>query len=326
MHRRVAGWLSAAAIGAFCGLLVLGRRPEPPPPPKPLPPECVQGLGWMAQAIASEVDRATRANLQGLSREDELRLGQRLLERQLEEHPVHPGWTRYATTVLNRLMAGFPEHHYPYSVTVLDTPQLSGSALPGGPILLHRGLLADQVEDEAELATALAHEMAHIELGHAAAVWSYLASVPELRDNEALALARYGFSATRELEADRLGLTLARLAGYDAGAGVSLWQRSWPEPTSPSPLLAVVHPWMERLDTEEAREALRDMAERAGVSSEEPSADLAILLASHPPPPVRACVMRATASQLDAELGPSTFRGAEALAVERQRWEPDAAP
>lgn len=303
---------AALAIGLACGLLLLTRRPDPPPPPKPLPPECVQGLGWMAQAIASEVDRATSTRLDGLSHDDELRLGQRLLRRQLQQRPTHAGWTTYATTVLNRLLAGYPEHRYPYSVTVLDSPERTGSALPGGPILLHSGLLMAQVQDEAELAVVIGHEIAHVELGHAAGVWRYLASVPELRDDESLALARYGFSATRELEADRLGLTLARLAGYDAAAGARLWARAWPEPAGPSPLLPLVLPWIERLETEEGRAALRGLAERAGVSAGDPDAELAVVLASHPPPSVRACVMRATAAQLDAQLGPSSWRGPQA--------------
>lgn len=65
-----------------------------------------------------------------------------------------------------------------YSFYVLDTPEINAFAVPGGFIFITKGALKI-LSNEAELAGILAHEIAHVELGHGLEA---IASNPEVRD------------------------------------------------------------------------------------------------------------------------------------------------
>lgn len=86
-----------------------------------------------------------------------------------------------------------------WQFAVLDTPEANAFSLPGGRIYVTRGMLA-LANDEAELATVLAHEIGHAVSGDAEHM--------------------LGESARRaaEFRADRLGMSYLEAAGYDARA------------------------------------------------------------------------------------------------------------
>lgn len=84
---------------------------------------------------------------------------------------------------------------------VLDTPDSNAFSLPKGRIYVTRGMLA-LANDEAELATVLAHEIGHAVSGDAERALSE-------RDRR-----------VAELRADRLGMSYLEAAGYDARAQV----------------------------------------------------------------------------------------------------------
>ncbi|MEW5822506.1 MAG: M48 family metalloprotease [Cyanobacteriota bacterium] len=65
-----------------------------------------------------------------------------------------------------------------YSFYVLDTPEINAFAVPGGFIFITKGALKI-LSNEAELAGILAHEIAHVELGHGLEA---IASNPSVRD------------------------------------------------------------------------------------------------------------------------------------------------
>ena len=52
-----------------------------------------------------------------------------------------------------------------YRITVLEEPSLNAFAFPHGALYIHTGLLA-RLENEAQLATILGHEMSHVEYRH----------------------------------------------------------------------------------------------------------------------------------------------------------------
>jgi predicted Zn-dependent protease len=58
-----------------------------------------------------------------------------------------------------------------YSIKVLDNPVVNAFAVPGGFVYLARGILA-YVNDEAELAGVVAHEIGHIAARHSAQQYS----------------------------------------------------------------------------------------------------------------------------------------------------------
>ena len=63
-------------------------------------------------------------------------------------------------------LAAFSDSPFPFDVRVLDLDMVNAIALPGGPIIIFRGLL-EQAQSSDELAGVLAHEMSHVARRHA---------------------------------------------------------------------------------------------------------------------------------------------------------------
>ncbi len=122
-----------------------------------------------------------------------------------------------------------------YRFVVLDQP-LANAHAAGGYVMVTRGLLA-LLDDEAELAAALSHEVGHVVQRHAAqrarqrqsvldaaveaatATGSITVGRSVARDG-LLALRRY--SREQELEADKIGVAMLVKAGYRGSAMASL--------------------------------------------------------------------------------------------------------
>ena len=89
-----------------------------------------------------------------------------------------------------------------YQITFLDSSVVNAFALPRGRIYVTRGLLA-LANDTAEIAAVLAHEIAHVTLGHS----SVSTAVPDRPLTT--------FSRQQELEADQVGMRILVRSGYD---------------------------------------------------------------------------------------------------------------
>ncbi len=136
-----------------------------------------------------------------------------------------------------------------YKVAVLQDPSVNGFGLPGGYLILTSGFL-DLLHDEAELACALGHEMAHASLYHGLREFSKRdihrrrdATFDELDELSAEAggdsaeddlsrLADKGYlriigarAREDEFEADIFGVAYAAAAGYDPRAWPALLER-----------------------------------------------------------------------------------------------------
>jgi len=124
--------------------------------------------------------------------------------------------------------------HWPglnYHVKVLDSPVVNAFAIPGGYIYLTRGILA-QVNNEAELAGIIGHEMGHITARHMASqqtmqqLGQLLLVAGMIASEEFRQYANYAmvgmqllflkFSRDDERQADRLGVEYSSKIGYDA--------------------------------------------------------------------------------------------------------------
>jgi predicted Zn-dependent protease len=122
---------------------------------------------------------------------------------------------------------------YPYSVSVANYREINAFALPGGPVWIHRGALA-AARNEAQVASVLAHEIAHVAQRHAAdhltknlvangllgLLGAVLGNDRSARTAQAAAHVLAGgymlrFSRDDEREADRVGARLMRRAGWD---------------------------------------------------------------------------------------------------------------
>jgi predicted Zn-dependent protease len=130
---------------------------------------------------------------------------------------------------VEKLVAASERPDLRYRVTILNSPAVNAFALPTGQLYVTRGMLA-LANDTSELASVLAHEMAHVIARHAAiredkarqaAIVSRVVN-DVLNDPQmgALALAKSkialaSFSRAQELEADGIGVNLAAKAGFD---------------------------------------------------------------------------------------------------------------
>jgi len=121
-----------------------------------------------------------------------------------------------------------------YEVTILNSPIVNAFALPTGRLYVTRGLLA-LANDSAEIASVMAHEIAHVTARHAveraemeaesALVSQVVAQVlndpttgAAVQQSSKLSLAR--FSRQQELAADQVSVRNIARAGYDPyGAG-----------------------------------------------------------------------------------------------------------
>lgn len=137
--------------------------------------------------------------------------------------------TQYVAGVTARIARGSDRPDITYRVTVLNSPVVNAFALPGGYVYVTRGLLA-LVNDEAELAGVIGHEIGHVIARHgaqrqtAALGASVLGAVlGAIAGNQAVdqvvglggqgLLA--GYSRDQEYEADALGVRYLARAGYD---------------------------------------------------------------------------------------------------------------
>lgn len=68
----------------------------------------------------------------------------------------------YLQTVLHKL---YPEYDGAITVRVVDSPSLNAFALPNGSIYINTGMLS-RLENEAQLATVMAHEGVHFTNKH----------------------------------------------------------------------------------------------------------------------------------------------------------------
>jgi predicted Zn-dependent protease len=134
------------------------------------------------------------------------------------------------TQTVERLVAASDRPDLHYRVTLLNSPVVNAFALPSGRLYVTRGLIA-LANDNSELASVMAHEMAHVIAHHAEMREDRVRQVAlvnrmvngVLSDPEvgALALAKSkialaSFSRAQEFEADGIGVAIAAKAGFDA--------------------------------------------------------------------------------------------------------------
>ena len=137
----------------------------------------------------------------------------------------------YLSALGKRLGALSHQPDIAYSVQALDSAVVNAFAVPGGYVYLTRGILG-YLNDEAELAGVMAHEIGHIAARHSAQQYSRAQAAqlglglgsllsPTFKKYAGLAGAGISilflsFSRENEREADDLGVLYSSKAGYDA--------------------------------------------------------------------------------------------------------------
>jgi predicted Zn-dependent protease len=159
---------------------------------------------------------------------------------QLKDSAVNDRVTRIGNRIAQ--VSHFPE--WDWEFVVFDDPDIPNAwCLPGGKVAVYSGLLP-YVKTDGELATVMAHEIAHAIARHGAERMSQemvraagAAVVAETVGDEYVEMSKvvYGvgsdlfvmlpYSRKHELEADQIGLIYMARAGYDPNEAVTFWER-----------------------------------------------------------------------------------------------------
>ncbi|HEX8980863.1 MAG TPA: M48 family metalloprotease [Parasulfuritortus sp.] len=160
-------------------------------------------------------------------------LAERSLIKSGEVYP-DPALNAYVQGVMDRL---FPEYGGMIRVKVINDGSLNAFALPQGAVFVNMGLLA-RLENEAQLATILAHEGSHFVFRHsyqnhqsaknlsgfALTVGIVGGGVGALLGSLTAISSMSGFSQDMERQADRQGYERLKRAGYDVHESVKVFQ------------------------------------------------------------------------------------------------------
>lgn len=191
--------------------------------------------------------------LGGVSLKDEKAMGRKFDVMVRSHLPMvdDPEVRQYIREVLDRLVRSIPPQPFEFQSAVILHNALNAFAVPGGHIYVFTGLLMN-MENEAELAAVLAHELAHVTQRHVASrmeraqyltIGSLLAAIAGIAlggpAGAAAAVTAVGagqsamlnYSRLDESESDNIGLQYLMAAGYPPKSMIDgfkiMRQKSW---------------------------------------------------------------------------------------------------
>jgi predicted Zn-dependent protease len=173
-------------------------------------------------------------NWKSPSKEEEIALGREITGSLLGAAPlVKDAALQQYVNKVGRWVANQSERSdLPWKFGVIDSADLNAFAAPGGYVLVTKGLY-QKLQNEAQLASVLGHEIAHVVKKHqlkvlqkqqvvsAGSDWlkEKLSKKNKLADKAigtGAEISARGLDKEAEFEADRMGMVLAARAGYDA--------------------------------------------------------------------------------------------------------------
>lgn len=172
-------------------------------------------------------------NWKSPSKDEEISIGREVTGSILGAAPLvkNDALQQYVNKVGRWVASQSERSDLPWKFGVIESDDLNAFAAPGGYVLVTKGLY-QRLENEAQLAGVLGHEIAHIVKKHQLkvmqkqALLSYGANMlGDKLDSSKLAKKAIGTGAeisarsldkSAEYEADRMGMILAARAGYDA--------------------------------------------------------------------------------------------------------------
>lgn len=205
------------------------------------------GLSLPASSIADETNFRARAhhletnNNREADVDAEIRFGQSISARILGQLPlaVNQKLNTYVNLVGQSLVMNASRDDIDFRFAILDTDFINAYSAPGGYVFITKGAIFS-MQDEAELAAVLAHEIAHItekhivtefkikgeDKGAAAGVSRLIGSssgstkaiFSKAVDNAVNKLFEKGFKQQDELNSDSVALLMLANTGYDPTA------------------------------------------------------------------------------------------------------------
>jgi predicted Zn-dependent protease len=131
--------------------------------------------------------------------------------------------SQYLTVIMNKL---YPEYTEVFSIRIYISTEINAFVLPNGSVYVNLGLLAT-AENEAQIASILAHEGAHYVQNHQLQKQQNLKDVvsgAEFFGFERSLTYLSDYSIELEMEADKLGFDRLVNAGYDPKEAVNMFK------------------------------------------------------------------------------------------------------
>jgi predicted Zn-dependent protease len=188
-------------------------------------------LFWISSCAVNPV--TGRQELMLLSETDEIQLGRQTDGQVIQEYGLYEDakLTAYLNDICQRLGKISHRPNLTYHSKVLDVSVVNAFAVPGGYVYFTRGILAS-LNNEAELAAVMGHEVGHITARHSARQYSqaqlaqlglgvgmvFAEKIPALSELAQLGVGMLflRFSRDNERQADDLGVEYSSKVGYDA--------------------------------------------------------------------------------------------------------------
>ena len=242
MYSRVIQLMKASLILAITGLFLTGCQALQ---------RVDQGLYSAAESV-SQRDRVTGQRTLSLAgRNEQIARGNAAVEQMLaaERKAGRPINAKVDAQMYRRLVTVFDRIHKVshlrderWEPILIDQSSFNAFTTGGTYIVVHAGLMKD-VQSDDELAVVLGHEIAHTVANH----------VFERQTHQTAALiagskaAQQGgyqaaFTHESEIEADRVGILYAALAGFDPYAASRIWERQYKKEGSARGLFFHDHP------------------------------------------------------------------------------------
>ncbi len=204
-------------------------------------------LLWWLGGCAT-VPYTGRQQLLMVSQGQELALGYQAFEQvKRSSMPARdPRLQEVARRVGERLARAANRPDFRWEFVVIENPKANAFCLPGGKVGIYTGLFR-YIQTDADLATVVSHEAAHVLARHAGERLSQnqlaqlggmglgLAMMGAHPVTAQTAMLGYGlgtqygvllpYNRQQETEADRIGMILMAKAGYDPAQGVDFWRR-----------------------------------------------------------------------------------------------------
>ncbi|VUD67606.1 Beta-barrel assembly-enhancing protease [Thalassocella blandensis] len=201
-------------------------------------------VSWIQACSVNPVTGERELSL--MSAEQEVAMGEQYYlasqQQQGGRYVVDPDLNVYVANVGRKLAAKSDRPNLPYEFVVLNNSTPNAWALPGGKIAINRGLLV-LLDDEAQLAAVMGHEIVHAAARHGAQQQSRAAilqmgmQVAQVASSNTgygdliaagagagaqLYISKYG--RDQELQSDKYGVEYMVAAGYNPYAAVELQQ------------------------------------------------------------------------------------------------------
>lgn len=178
-----------------------------------------------------------------------------------EQTTTDPKYVNRVQRVKNKIIPAAGGNASQWEVAVFASDDLNAFALPGNKIGFYTGIL-DIMDNDAQIATVMGHEVAHVNFNHAGQRYGRTAAAQAGLGVAQIALgsgqysddivgvlgvgAQYGvilpFSRQHELEADRYGLRYMKAAGYDMNEAIRFWEKMSSMKSGAPPEILSTHP------------------------------------------------------------------------------------